>query len=407
MAPRIGIIVGEASGDILGEGLIKALRLVYPRASFEGVGGPRMKAQGFVSFYPMDRLSVMGFVDPLKRLPELLHMRANLVRHFKEERPDLFIGIDSPDFNLGIELKLRQAGIKTAHYVSPSVWAWRQGRVKKIARAVDMMLALFPFEAAFYRDHNVPVCCVGHPLADQYPLHSDALPTRAQLGLDAAGPLIAVMPGSRAGEIDLMGPVFIQAMAALLRELPDCRFVLPAANADRHAQLQALLRDHAAVSDALKARITLLEGQSREAMTAADLVVMTSGTTALEAMLLKKPMVVAYRVSPMTYRIMSRLIKVKYISLPNLLAGEALVPELIQDDLTAEALTAAVLGWLTDQGRRDQLLARFDQLHRDLRCDASRRAAEALLPLLPESAGPSAGCGAGRSESTESSPVEP
>jgi len=386
-AIRVGIIVGEASGDILGEGLIKAIRQVHPGASFEGIGGPRMKAQGFVSFYPIDRLSVMGLVDPLKRLPELLHMRANLVRHFKDEPPDLFIGIDSPDFNLGIELTLRKAGLKTAHYVSPSVWAWRQGRVRKIARAIDMMLTLFPFEAAFYREHQVPVCCVGHPLADQIPLHSNTLLAREQLGLCPEGTLIAVLPGSRNGEINMHGPVFIEAMARLLRDVPGCRFVLPAANAERHAQLQAMLQEHPDADDALGARLTLLNGQSREAMAAADLVMMTSGTTALEAMLLKKPMVVGYRVSPMSYRILSRLIKVDYISLPNLLASEALVPELIQDDLSACSLADAMLAWLQDEPRRRHVLERFDQLHRELRCGASERAAQAVLPLMAAGGG--------------------
>lgn len=379
---RIGIVAGEASGDILGAGLIEALRAQHPELQFEGIGGPRMQAQGLVSFYPLDRLSVMGLVDPIKRLPELLRMRRNLVRHFVAEPPAVFIGIDSPDFNLGIEAALRQTGIRTAHYVSPSVWAWRQGRVKKIARAVDLMLTLFPFEADFYRQHQIPVEFVGHPLADDFSLEVDTHAARQQLGCAQEGKLVAVLPGSRAGEVNLLGPIFIEAMQAIVAKVPGCRFILPAANEDRYRQLQGQLQT--AVTP-LTDKVLLLRGQSREAMAAADVVMMTSGTTTLEAMLLKKPMVVAYKLSPLSYSILSRLVKTDFIALPNLLASEAVVPELVQEAVSAEALAREVCGWLDDVPRVRKLQHRFDTIHRELRRNASVRAAAAVQQLLVKS----------------------
>ncbi len=374
------MVAGEASGDILGAGLIAALREIYPNAEFTGIGGAQMVAQGMVSFYPLDRLSVMGLIDPLKRLPELLRMRSNLVRHFQIEPPDIFIGIDSPDFNLGIELKLQRIGITTAHYVSPSVWAWRQGRVVKIARAVNLMLTLFPFEAAFYRQHRVPVAFVGHPLADEVPLEPDSGAAREQLG-GAAGRVIAVLPGSRGGEIAMLGPVFLRAAVALLGQHPDCLVVIPAANDERYQQLQTLLAELHPAPEIL-GRIRLLRGHSQLAMTAADVVVMTSGTTTLEAMLLKKPMVVAYKLSPLSFWLLSRLVKTDFIALPNLLAGEALVPELLQEQVTPESLSDAVNLWLEQPERVQQLRQRFEVIHRDLRRDASHAAAQAITELL-------------------------
>lgn len=378
---RIGIVAGEASGDILGAGLMRALREIYPNAEFSGIGGTRMLAEGMVSFYALDRLSVMGLVDPLKRLPELLRMRSNLVRHFQIEPPDVFIGIDAPDFTLGIEAKLRRIGIKTVHYVSPSVWAWRQGRVKKIARAVDLMLTLFPFEAAFYREHAVPVEFVGHPLADQYPLEPDVDGAREDLACTVDGRVIAVLPGSRGGEIKLLGPLFLSAAQDILRQDPTCQVLIPAANDDRYAQLQGLISELGMAPD-VAARMRLLHGQSQQAMTAADVVLMTSGTTTLEAMLLKKPMVVAYRLPPVSYWLISRLVKTPYIALPNLLAGEALVPELLQDAATPAALTAALSQWLDEPVRVIALQARFAEIHGQLRRGASDVAAQAIVDML-------------------------
>ncbi len=379
---RVGIVAGEASGDILGAGLIVALREIYPNAEFVGIGGEQMVARGMVSFYPLDRLSVMGLVDPLKRLPELLRMRRNLVRHFQIEPPDIFIGIDSPDFNLGIELKLQRIGIPTAHYVSPSVWAWRQGRVAKIAQAVKLMLTLFPFEAAFYREHRVPVAFVGHPLADELALepNTDAARELLQCG---DGRVIAVLPGSRSGEIALLGPIFLQAAVAIVQQYPDCEVLIPAANSERHQQLRALLGELDAAPEVL-GRIRLLQGQSQLAMTAADVVLMTSGTTTLEAMLLKKPMVVAYKLSPLSYWLLSRLVKTEFIALPNLLAGEALVPELLQEQVTAESLSDNVGLWLDQPQRVQELRQRFAGIHRELRRDASHAAAQAIAELVEQ-----------------------
>jgi len=373
---RIGIVAGELSGDILGAGLIDALRQQSPRPlEFVGIAGPRMLAAGCRSLFEMDRLSVMGFVEPFKRLPELLGMRKTLRKYFLEWRADLVIGIDSPDFNLGLELWLRQRGIRTAHYVSPSVWAWRQGRIHKIRQAVDLMLALFPFEEQFYRDHQVPVACVGHPLADQLPLEVDVQAARARLELSDDQFIVAMLPGSRSGEIDLMLEPFLQTAQWLLTHHPDIIFLIPAANAARLQQLQDALRE----SDL---PIRLLDGQSQAAMAAADVVLMTSGTTTLEAMLLKKPMVVAYRMGALTAMLLRRLVKTPFISLPNLIANRALVPELLQEDVRADVLGPLLLERIDNDEQRKQLQHEFLDLHKDLRRDASARAATAVLELL-------------------------
>ncbi|HLS97862.1 MAG: lipid-A-disaccharide synthase [Porticoccaceae bacterium] len=375
---RIGIVTGEASGDQLGAGLMAALREHFPDALFEGIGGERMIAAGFHSLHPQERLAVMGLVEPLKRLPELLRIRGALYRHFAASGADLVVGIDSPDFNLGLELKLRRRGLLTAHYVSPSVWAWRQGRVKKIARAVDRMLTLLPFESAFYQRHRVPVTFVGHPLADEIPLAPDPAAARQRLGLPAEGRILAVMPGSRGGEVALMGPLFLDVMAWLLARAPALRFVVPSANAARHRQLEALLAARPELP------VTLVKGNSHTAMEAADGVLLTSGTTALEAMLLKKPMVVAYRMGAGSYWLLSKLVKTPWISLPNLIAGKALVPELVQGAATVEALGEATLRHLDDDDLRSHLVATFTDMHRQLRRDASRTAASALAAMIRE-----------------------
>jgi lipid-A-disaccharide synthase len=336
-----------------------------------------MIGEGFHSLFDIERLSVMGFVEPLKRLPELLSMRAQLRRRFLQWPADLVIGIDAPDFNLGLELWLRQRGVKTAHYVSPSVWAWRQGRIHKIKRAVDLMLTLFPFEEQFYREHTVPVRCVGHPLADQLPLEPDTAAARAQLGIAPAAPLIALLPGSRGGEVAQLGQAFLDTAAWLAERRPGLQFVLPAANAARRAQIEALLAQRAAPLPLL-----LLDGQSQTAMTAADAVLMASGTTTLEALLLKKPMVVAYRMGAWSFALVKRLVKVSHVALPNLLAGRELVPERLQEDVRADVLGPLLLAQLDDHTLRAQLVAEFHAIHQTLRRDASARAATALLDLL-------------------------
>ena len=375
---RIGIVAGEASGDLLGADLIKALRTQSTRPlEFCGVGGARMLAEEFHSLFDIERLAVMGFVEPLKRLPELLSMRKRLREHFLEWRADIVIGIDAPDFNLGLELWLRERGVKTAHYVSPSVWAWRQGRIHKIKRAVDLMLTLFPFEEQFYRDHDVPVVCVGHPLADQFPLQPDIAAAREQLQIAIDATVVALLPGSRGGEIAQVGGDFLDTAAWLLQRRSDIQFVLPAANAARRVQIEALLAERA---DRLPIRV--LDGQSQLAMTAADAVLMTSGTTTLEAMLLKKPMVVAYRMGKWSFALARHLVKIDNISLPNLLADEALVPERLQDDVRADVLGALVLEQLDDAALRERLTQRFLQIHQGLRRNASTRAASALLDAI-------------------------
>lgn len=369
---RVALVAGEASGDILGAGLMQALKLRHPQVEFIGVGGPRMQAQGLTPIFPMERLSVMGLVEVLGRLSELLKRRRDLVKQLIASKPDVFIGIDAPDFNLGLELKLRRAGIKTVHYVSPSVWAWRQKRVLKIRDACDLMLTLFPFEAQFYDEHQVPVRFVGHPLADEIPLEADRHVARERLGLPHDAPVIALMPGSRGGEVGRLGELFLDAAQRLRTLRPGIKFVLPCASPERRQQLEAMLanRDLA---------LTLLDGRSHDALAACDAVLIASGTATLEALLYKRPMVVAYRVAPLTYTILKRLVKSPYISLPNLLAKRLLVPELIQDAATPEALAQTVSPLLDGGAVQTE---GFDQIHRSLRCDASTQAADAVLTLI-------------------------
>lgn len=374
---RIGILAGESSGDILGAGLMQALRALRPDIEFRGIGGPLMEAEGLVSQVPMERLSVMGLVEPLKRLPELLRIRRSLVQSFTADPPDVFIGIDSPDFNLGVEARLRARGIKTVHYVSPSVWAWRQGRIHKIAKAVDLVLALLPFEAAFYERHAVPVRFVGHPLADAIDLEPDREAARRELGLPQQGRVLAILPGSRQGEVARLAPVFLQTARTLLAYDPSLQVILPCASVARRAQLLPLIE--AAGID--QQRLLLVDGKSRVAMTAADAVLLASGTAALEAMLLKRPMLVCYRMAALSYFIISRMVKVPWFSLPNLLAGEKLVDELVQDEVSEAALVQR-LQRLLEPGSQDALLARYRELHLQLRCDASRVAAESIIEMI-------------------------
>ncbi|WP_073522650.1 lipid-A-disaccharide synthase [Pseudomonas fluorescens] len=368
---RIALVAGEASGDILGAGLMRALKAQHPAVEFIGVGGPLMQAEGLTSYFPMERLSVMGLVEVLGRLRELLARRKLLIKTLIEEKPDVFIGIDAPDFTLNIELKLRQAGIKTVHYVSPSVWAWRQKRVLKIREGCDLMLTLLPFEARFYEEKGVPVRFVGHTLADAIPLQADRAAARAELGLPD-GPLVALMPGSRGGEVGRLGALFFDAAERLQAQKPGIRFVLPCASPQRRAQIETLLEGR-------NLSLTLLDGQSHLALAACDAVLIASGTATLEALLYKRPMVVAYRLAPLTFWILKRMVKSPYISLPNLLAQRLLVPELLQDDATPEALAQTLLP-LIDGG--EEQTRGFDDIHRTLRRDASNQAADAVLTLI-------------------------
>ena len=374
--PLIALIAGEASGDILGAGLMVALKQRYPQARFIGVGGEQMMAAGLNSLFAMEKLSVMGITEVLAHLPELFRLRKRLITYLLEQRPDVVIGIDSPDFTLPIERRLHDQGLKTVHYVSPSVWAWRQGRIKGIKRSIDLMLTLLPFEARCYEEHRVPVTFVGHPLADAIPLDTDMVAARAALGLAADQHILAVLPGSRGGEVDQLMPVFLKAMDQLERLDPTLHFVIPAANTARREQIQGYL-------DRLPGLpVPLVDGQSRTTMAAANVVLMASGTATLEGLLLGKPMVVGYRVGKVTYAIANRLVKSDFYSLPNLLCREGLVPELIQDDLTVKQVVSAVRHWFDQPSQADSLKARFRAVHEQLRGGASDKAAEAVQALL-------------------------
>ncbi|TFH73084.1 lipid-A-disaccharide synthase [Gammaproteobacteria bacterium LSUCC0112] len=387
----IAMVAGEASGDILGAGLIRALRQRYPHARFVGVGGPKMLACGFETITPMERLSVMGFIEPLGRLPELLRLKRDLIKRFSDEKAAVFIGIDSPGFNLRLAQSLHDLGIKTVHYVSPSVWAWGQKRIFKIARAVDLMLTLFPFETAIYQQHGIAVHCVGHPMADRVDPDEDQYQARQQaqqtLGLNVSGAqqVVCLMPGSRHDELARLAPVFLAAALRCLQMRPTLQFVLPCANQTRLEQLNGLLADALAQDPAnqhWRDSFKVLDGHSYEAMRAADMVLLASGTATLEAMLLKRPMIVCYKLSAMTWWLASRLVKVPDIALPNLLAGRRLVPEYLQHAVTEQTLSTELLAWLDDSLRRDALYDDFTRIHRSIRLDADQQAAHAVSTLI-------------------------
>ncbi len=374
---RIGVVAGEASGDQLGAGLIRAIHARHPDAVFEGVAGPQMAAAGCNVIVPAERLAVMGLVEVLKHYRELRAIRARLARHFLVNPPDVFIGIDAPDFNLGLEQRLRRSGIRTVHYVSPSVWAWRQSRVKKIARAADLMLTLFPFEAEFYRRSDVNVCFVGHPLADTIPLVIDRAAAREKLQLPGQKTIIALLPGSRLSEVNQLAPLFIDAAARCLEKCPQLHFVAPLINRAVRERFEQLL---AGAGSNLP--ITLCDGRAHEVMAAADMVLVASGTATLEAMLLKRPMVVAYRLAPLTHFLLKRMVRIGRFALPNLLAGTELVPEFIQERATAANLAGALLDYLDNPGQVSELGKTFEQWHITLRQGASDKAATAILALL-------------------------
>lgn len=375
---KIGLVAGEASGDLLGAGLIEAVKTQVPDARIEGVAGARMRSAGCEVLADADRLAVMGFIEPLSRLPELLQLRSRLIRHWLEEPPDVFVGIDAPDFNLQLERQLRERGIPTAHYVSPSVWAWRKRRVNKIRAATDLVLCILPFEKDFYDEHGIAATFVGHPTADRFPAEVDVAGARRQLGLEADARVLAVLPGSRTSEVDRLAPVFAAACRMLLTRHADLRFVTPVAAPNLREAISAALR-----TEGILEKFQLLDGESQLALSAAEVVLLASGTAALEAALLQKPTVAAYKVAPLTAGIISALglLEVDQFTLPNQMTEEPLIPELIQDRATPAAVAAEVSGLLDDRARCAAIASRFAKLRSELALGASEHAASAVLSL--------------------------
>lgn len=378
MTLRIALVAGEASGDQLGAGLVRELIALEPGASCEGVAGPAMRAAGCQALADSHELAVMGLVEPLRELPRLLALRRRLVRHWTATRPDVFVGIDSPDFNLGLEIALKRASLKTIQYVSPSVWAWRQGRLAKIARAADKVLCLLPFEKAFYDRHGQEAEFVGHPLADRLEHGVSREHARERLSLPADGEIVAVLPGSRGNEVARLGPVFAQACGRLLEQRPGLTFVAPMAHEALADQFRPLL-EAAGVAGAFR----LEDGNAQGAVAASDVVLLASGTAALEAALVGRPIVAAYRLAPLSYLLAKRLklVKVRHFTLPNLLTAEPMVPEFLQQDANPESLADAVLALLDDPGRRTEIAREFAKLRDQLARGADRLAARAVLEL--------------------------
>lgn len=374
----IALVAGEASGDQLGAGLIRELKHRHPGASFVGIGGSRMRAAGMDTWWDSEILAVFGLFEVVSHFPKLFRLRRNLLRRLVQLRPDVFIGIDAPDFNLGLESRLKSAGVRTAHYVSPTVWAWRPGRVKKIARAADLVMCLFPFEPAFYQGKGVEAVYVGHPMAEEIPLVNDAQTARKALGLNPGQGVIALLPGSRVSEVSRLSRPMIEASVLLEAQFPGLQFVTASANERVGTIFRDILAQHRAPA------IRQVQGRAREVMAAADVVMCASGTATLETMLVNRPMVVAYRLAPATYHLARtlKLIERQHFALPNILAGETLVPELIQEEASGERLALETMQWLQDPASCAQLGERFTRIHQKLRTASNERAAEAISGLL-------------------------
>lgn len=376
----IGIVVGEASGDILGAGLMKAIKAKIPNVHFVGVPGPLMLAEGCEAWFDMEELAVMGIVEVLERLPRLLSIHRQLKKRFTELRPDVFIGIDAPDTNLRIEAYLKKHGIKTVHYVSPSVWAWRQKRIFKIAKATDMVLAFLPFEKEFYDRFNVPCRFVGHTLADTIPVSPDKIAARQQLNIASNSRCLALLPGSRSAEVEMLSADFLKAAQIVKQIYPDLKILVPLVNKKRRQQFEIIKQQVAP-----KLELQLIDGNARQVMIACDATLLASGTAALECMLAKSPMVVGYRLKPFTFWLAKRLVKTKYVSLPNLLAKKEIVREFIQEECTPENLSQALIPLLQpDSEEVKQLQATFVELHRQIRCNADEQAAKAVLQIIEQ-----------------------
>jgi lipid-A-disaccharide synthase len=377
-AKHVFIVAGEASGDLLGAGLIRELKSKYGDAiRFSGIAGDKMQAEGCESVYPMERLAVMGIVAVLLRYRELTQVRKRLIQELIANPPDLFIGIDAPEFNLDFELTLKQAGIKTLHYVSPSVWAWRPKRIFKIKQAVDHMLCLFTFEEAYYQQHQIPVTCVGHPLADQIPLQLDQDQFKGELNIASDTPVLAVLPGSRFSELKYIAEPFLKTAALCQQAIPNLQIVVPLVNEVRKRQFEQIYQRLA-----VKPQVKITVGNARDVMAASDAVLIASGTATLEATLLKKPMVVGYKMSGFSYGIFSRMLKIKNVSLPNLLAGKAVVKELIQSQCQPELLAEALLPLFEKNDQQKAMIDEFTQIHMALKKNASRIAANVVTQLL-------------------------
>jgi lipid-A-disaccharide synthase len=376
--PVIGIVAGEASGDLLGSHLIKALKKYRPDIEFVGIAGPKMQAAGAVSLFPMERLAVRGYFEVLRHLFGILRIRRQLLAHFRKNPPDLFIGIDAPDFNLGLERQLKRLGIKTVHYVSPSIWAWRRGRMRKIRRAVSHVLALFPFEAPLYEKAGVPATYVGHPLADMLPLESDREAAQRELKLPADKLVIALLPGSRQSELDYMADLFVRTAQQIQEQIPEVVFLVPVVSQETRWKFQAAIVRHGAGSLPLQ----MLFGHSHLAMQAADAVIVASGTATLEAALLKRPMVITYRMSSLSWQILRHMNYLPYVGLPNILAGKLVVPELLQGEATPEKLAETVLLLANDKAAITRIQEEFTALHHLLRQNTEEKAAQVILGML-------------------------
>lgn len=377
-APRIAIVAGEASGDLLGAALIEALRRRFPEAEFFGVAGPKMQAAGARTIAPISTLAVGGVIEVLRHLPSLLRLRRQLVQLCLKERPDVFIGIDAPDFNLGIERRLKRAGIRTIHYVSPSIWAWRPQRIKGIRAAVNHMLLILPFEQEIYDKAGVPATYVGHPLADQIPLVTSKAPQREQLQIPEDAKVVAILPGSRMRELEALSALMVETASLLARQEPDLIFLVPLISRETRARFETEIWSQ----NAQTLNWRLMFGHSHEAMMAADVVLQASGTAVLEAMLVKRPAVVTYRVSPLTYRMIRGKFILPYASLPNIIAGRYIVPEFLQNEATAANLCQAVQNYLNNKPLVARLEALFTNEHQRLQCAAADRAAEAVAKVL-------------------------